>query len=289
MSTLTITEPGIVPVMPEETYHSDPVPGGSLSSSGAKTLLRSPAHYQWERKHRTAKTTYDVGHAAHAKILGVGSPVVAYPDEHLTPSGNASTKGASVLWAEDQRKAGLIPVTPNQIAAVDEMAEAVLDHTLARRLLERPGVAEASLFGPDPETGVWLRARPDFLPDRTEDRTLIGDLKTAVSADPRTFQRSVAEYGYSIQSEFYQELVRQVRGDDDTAFLFIVVEKAAPHFVSVNAIDEEFAEIGRRQARRAIDLFHQCRESGQWPGYPEVIHYIEPPRWFAIQSEQEDA
>lgn len=285
--TALITEPGVVANMDDRTYHADPVEGGSLSSSGAKTLLRSPAHYLWERRHRVDKTTYDVGHAAHAKILGVGSSVIEYPAEHLTPSGNVSTKGATVLWALDQRNAGLIPVTPDQIAAVNAMAEAVLANPDARAVFERPGIPEASAFSPDPETGVWMRARPDFLPDRTEHRTIIGDLKTAVSADPRSFDRTAADYGYDIQSVWYPEVVRNARGDDDIAFVFVVVEKTEPYLVSVCELVEDFPLVGHSKMRRALEQFKECRETGEWPGYPRGVHGVSPPRWHVINEEIE--
>lgn len=282
--TLTITEPGLYDI-PELDYHADKnVPGGSFSSSGAKTILKSPALYKWEREHRVDKTTYDVGHAAHTKILGVGSTVIEYPADHLTPSGNISSKAATVAWATQQRDAGLTPVTPAQIADVDAMAEAVLAHPIARTLLEKPGVSEQSLFAPDPETGVWLRARIDRLPDRDSGQSLALDLKTSNSANPRDFQRSAAEYGYDIQSEWYQHTLNLTRGDTDTAFLFIVVEKTAPHLVSVIELDAEFAAIGRSRMRRAIDLFKACRDNNDWPGYEPIVHLIDSPRWLAYEE-----
>ena len=73
---MTITKAGIVDGMTDAEYHGDPVAAGSISSSGARTLLKSPALYQWERAHRVEKTTYDVGHAVHAAVLGVGADVV---------------------------------------------------------------------------------------------------------------------------------------------------------------------------------------------------------------------
>lgn len=279
-----ITEPCVIDGMSDAEYHADPVEAGSLSSSGARTILKSPALFDWEREHRVEKTTYDVGHAAHAKVLGVGSPVIAYPDEHLTPSGNASTKVATLAWAKDQRAAGLVPVTPDQMVDVDAMAEAILDHTLARSLIEAPGASEQSMFAPDPETGVWLRARIDRLPDQDGSQTLALDLKTSTSADPREFQRSAAEYGYDVQSEWYQHVLRLTRGDVDTAFLFVVVEKAAPYLVSVIELDAEFAAIGRARMRRAIDTFKTCRDADDWPGYEEIVHLVDPPRWLAYEE-----
>ena len=281
---MSITEAGVVDGMTDAEYHADPVEGGSFSSTGAKTILKSPALFQYRLTHRVEKAAYDLGHAAHSKILGVGLDVVAYPDEHLTPSGNVSTKAATVAWAAEQRAFGLAPVTPEQLADVEAMAEAVLAHPVARALLEKPGAPEQSVFAQDPQTGVFLRTRIDRLPERDGNLTVLVDVKTAQSADPDEFRSSAASYGYDVQSEMYQHAVRLARGDEYTAFRFVVVEKSAPFLVSVVELDAEFAAIGRSRMRRAIDTYHDCVTSGRWPGYEAVVHYIDAPRWLAYDE-----
>lgn len=281
---MTITSPSLVPDMPDAVYHADPVEAGSLSSSGAKTILRSPAQYQWEREHRVEKFAYDVGHAVHARVLGVGMPVVEIPDAVLAANGATSTKAAKDFIAE-ARAAGKVPLKAAEIAPINAMAEKVLNHELARPLLERPGISEASLFAPDPTSGVWLRARPDRLPDATDRRTIIVDLKTARSAYPPDFQRTAAEFGYDIQDAWYRHVLSLVRGDEDPAFVFVVVEVEPPHLVSVIEMDAEYKAVGEHRMRRAIETYRTCREANTWPGYAPVVHTIEPPRWLAYAEE----
>jgi hypothetical protein len=48
------------------------------------------------------------------------------------------------------------------------------------------GESEVTLAWQDKETGVWLRARPDFLPQK---RLIVPDLKTAADGAPKGFQR----------------------------------------------------------------------------------------------------
>lgn len=281
-----ITTPCVVDGMSDQTYHADPVAGGSLSSTGARTLLSSPARYIWEQKHPVVKDAYDVGHVTHSKILGTGMQPVVIPESVLASNGAASTTEAKKFIA-DARAAGLVPLKADIIADIDEMAEAVLAHTAARALLEMTGKSEQSLFAPDPDTGVWLRARIDRLPDPGPGRTLAADVKTAVSADPRRFRNSAADYGYDVQSEWYQHTLRLARGDQDTAFLFIVVEKTRPYLVSVIELVGDFLTTGHDRMRRAITTYARCRETGEWPGYPG-ISYAEPPRWHVTQNEQEE-
>lgn len=278
-----INTTGVIDGMSDAEYHADPVEGGSLSSSGAKDILRSPALYQWNRTHRVEKDTYDVGHAVHAKVLGVGLPAVEIPADILASNGATSTKAAKE-FIDDARAAGLVPLKADVIREIEAMAESVLTHAVARPLLEKPGKSEQSLFAPDPTTGVWLRARLDRLPDVDRGQTVAVDLKTAVSADPSEFRNSAASYGYDIQSEFYQHALGLARGDDDIAFRFVVVEKSAPYLVSVVELDAEYAVVGRARMRRAINTYAACTDDGEWPGYAPVVHYVDPPRWLAYEE-----
>lgn len=279
----TITEAGVYDGIPDSEYHADPIPAGSLSSTGAKALLRSPAHYRWQIDNPVRKAAYDVGTAVHTLVLGVGASLVAIPDDICASNGAATTKEAKEFVAAS-RAAGLVPLKADVVTECNAMAEAVLAHPLAREMFERPGKAEQSVFAPDPETGVWLRARIDYLTDAGDCETIAADLKTAASADPRDFMRSAAEYGYDLQSEWYQRTLTLARGDIDTAFRFIVVEKSPPYLVSVVELDAEFAAIGRARMRRAIDTYRTCRDTDNWPGYDEITHLVGPPAWLAYEE-----
>ena len=90
------TYQGIVHNVPEADYHSHP----ALSSTQARQILDSPAKYDYAKTHpQPHKDAFDLGTAVHTKVLGTGYTVATYPPEHLTPSGAASTKAATVAWA----------------------------------------------------------------------------------------------------------------------------------------------------------------------------------------------
>ena len=270
-------ETGIHYDIPDVEYHA--LPG--LSSTGVKAMLDSPARYQHMRTHRVEKTAFDVGHAAHAKILGVGLGIAEYPAEHLTPSGNVSTKAATIAWAAEQRENGLVPVAPDQVRAVNAMAESVLAHPSARPLFEH-GAPEVSLLWDDPETGVRCRGRIDYL----HDRPLAVDLKTGRSADPRRFDRTAVDYGYGEQAVHYLDGLRATRGDE-ARFVHVLVENAAPHLVSVVELDDLFRFVAAARVRRAIDLYAACVAADEWPGYPADITPVSPPPWYGDDNEEE--
>lgn len=267
----------IIKDMPERDYHAHP----ALSSTQARQLLESPAKYKWRLDHpMEARAAFDVGTAAHTKILGVGAGIIAYPDEHLTASGAVSTKAATVLWAEEQRAAGLTPVSPDQVEAVDAMAEAVLANRTARALLEQAGTPESSVFATDPDTGVEVRARFDFLPDAGASRRVCVDLKTTASAaSPGVFAKSIATYGYDVQRAHYLDTLRLATGDGDAEMVFIVVEKSGPYLVATHQLDQEFADMGHTKAAAARLTLKRCRDSNEWPGYPDQITLARAPMY----------
>lgn len=259
---------GIVYDLPEAEYHARP----ELSSTGARKLLESPAKFRYAQDHPEApKLVFDAGSAAHTKILGVGDSVIAYPEEHLTPSGNVSTKAATVEWAAEQRAVGLIPVSPDAIAAVDGMAESALAHPEARRILETATGREVSLFATDPKTGVELRARFDIYGDNE-----CGDLKSALDASPHGFMKAVWNHRYDIQEEHYLK-VRELITGDRPRFRFIAVEKNPPYLVGVYALDDQWQEIGDVWATAARKLFRACTDADLWPGYASEVHNLSAP------------
>ena len=276
--TKTFYATGVHLDIPEEEYHA--LPG--LSSTGIKKMLDAPAVFeQYLREGEKPRTVFDVGSAAHAKILGVGAGVIAYPPEHLTPSGNVSTKKATEECAAEQRAAGLTPVSPDQIARVDAMAEAVLRHPDAGPLLEH-GQPEVSLLWDDPETGARLRGRIDYV--RTD--TLLVDLKTAEGPRPATWGGVSAKLRYPEQSVHYCEGWRVLTGAVPR-FVQVVVDKVAPHLVFVAEFDEPTRDKAAENVRHAIDQYAKAQAAGDWPGLPTGIHRISAPRWY-LNDENED-
>ncbi len=283
---LAITEAGVYRDVADEEYHSDPVPGGSLSSTGARQILSSPAWFRYRQANREHSKPFDVGHAVHAKVLGVGTRVVTIPEELLDAQGGIRRKDCKA-WIEDARAQDLVPLKPGEWFPVERMAEAILGHPTAAALLERPGTPEASIFATDPVTDEWVRARPDFLPDPGRGRTVMVDLKTtAKSADPRRFARSVASYGYFQQDPWYCDALKLARGDD-AAMVFVVVEAHEPWLVSCCYLSSSAVEHGREKNRAALDRWHWCRSTGLWPGYGDAIHQIDLPA-YAMADEELD-
>ena len=266
-----IETPGLYPDIPEHTYHADsdlhPTLGRSLSASGAKTLLVSPARFAYERDHpRQPTDARDIGTLAHTELLGTGQqPWIIDADDWRSAKVRAERDAA--------RSYGLLPVLEKDWAAVQAMVNAVRSHPLAGRIFAAEAVAESSAYWIDDATGVTLRARIDWLTEHA-----IVDLKTTVDGSPVGFSRQCDRYSYHLSAAHYVNAVQATTGKT-LPFLLVAVEKDAPHFVSVHQFDGDYLDIGDAEMRRAIDLYAECESSGVWPAYGDDIHTISPPRW----------
>jgi hypothetical protein len=263
-----MTYTGIVHGLPDTAYHA----AAGLSSTGAKKLLKSPAHFAWSLSHpQEPKAEFDVGTATHSRVLGVGSQVEVYPDDVLAKNGSTNTNAARE-FEEACRAEGKIPLKKVQYNVVRLMSESVLAHPIARALLEqKAGRPEVSVFARDTEFEIDVRCRFDFLGD------IAVDLKTTSGeASPEGFARSVASFGYDVQQAHYRHTHELVTGEAPR-FIFVAVEAAAPYLTSVNVLDEDFSRIGIAKARRARELYAEGVHSGTWPGYSQEIGICRPP------------
>lgn len=276
-SSWAVTAPCLLDGVPDAIYHGNKqCPSEALSNSAMKDLVppSTPAHFRWNRDHaHEANRAFDVGRAAHTRVLGVGEEMVACPEELLASNGAMTTK-ASKEWALVQRAEGRVPLTPSDFQMVVDLTNALAEHPLVE-VLTRPGTRpEVSAYAVDPETGVWLRGRFDLAVDGS-----LWDFKTAQIAERSAFERNAWKYGYHRQAAMYSWLHELVTGETPPPMRFIVSEKTPPYLVAVFEPDPGLLELARLQIRAAIDLYASCVASGVWPGYPQDVQTLYAPRW----------
>jgi hypothetical protein len=251
--------PGFVHDLDEATYHAD---RNSLSVSGAKLLMRSPALFRHQQDHPVHKDVFDFGSAAHALVLGVGPKLVVHEYDVEKVKSPKSTNAWKAEQAE-ARETGDILLLPDEHAVVIAMADQLSSHTLAMRLLS-DGEPEVSAYALDEETGVMRRGRFDWL-----GAAVLTDYKTCVSANPRDLAGRygvVRKWGYDAQAAWYTDLARDL-GHPAAAFAFIFQEKTEPYQVTVAYVDDADLYDARQHNRAALERFRDCTESGLWPAY----------------------
>ena len=276
-----IDEPGVYE-MPDEAYFADPVMGGSLTSTGARKLLppSCPALFRhYVDQGQPPRRAFDVGHAAHTEVLGVGAPVVVIDADDYRAKAARTAR-------DEAHAAGHTPVLAHEWAQVQAMAAELRAHPLARKLLQPgDGVAEQTLVWVDDDTGVWCRARLDWQTHLAGGRLAVVDYKTCVSAEPGSISRSVDNYGYYQQDDFYRSGAITLGLDDDPAFLFVFQEKTAPYLVTVAWLRDEDREWGRLRNRKALHVYRDCKASGRWPGYADDVVPVSLPAYATARHE----
>jgi hypothetical protein len=265
--------PGLYPDLPIDAYHADIVPGGSLSSSGARKLMdpSCPAIYRYEQDNpQPAKKIFDIGHAAHRLVLDDGPELVVVD----RPRWDTNEVKAEIRAI---RAAGNIPLKPAELAQVKAMADVIRRHPKAGPLLEPgSGEAEQSLFWTDLGSGINRRSRLDWF--RYDGR--IVDYKTCTKTDFFSLSKHVHEYGYHQQDDWYTDSVEALgMGPKDTEFNLVFQMKTPPYVVTVVRLDLEARRIGRLLNQTALHLYATCMESGHWPGHSEEVELLSLPSY----------
>lgn len=267
----TITGPGLVYDLDEDIYHAGIVAGeASLSHSGMKTLLaKTAARFRFEtdnRDHSDVRPEFELGSAVHTLVLGAGPDLLNMEvTDWKSPKVRAEAAAA--------RREGLIPLRSQDYRKAHAMAAAVAKHRRAYELL-RDGEPEVSAFARDPESGVMLRARIDWL--RSDG--LLVDFKTASDANPANFGRRAMDFGYYVQDAVYRHVL-SLCGIEPAGFEFVLVESEPPYEVSVCHLGPASVELGWKHAQHAMAIYAECVATGIWPSHPDESVEVDVPGW----------
>lgn len=265
-----------------DTYHQDRT---SLSSTGARQILKeSPARFRYDLDNAPApKKAFDLGTAVHTLVLGDGPKLTVVPGARWdTNDAKARLKAA--------RAEGAVPLKEHEHAQVQAMADAVRRHPYAVRMFNpERGKPEQSLFWTDKATGVRCRARFDWLPDTDGGQLLVPDLKTAVSAAPKAFNKSVQDFRYDQQADFYTSAAEQLEIAAEAVMAFVIVEKTPPYLVNVIELSTGWLAMAAERNHRAREIYRECTRTGVWPGFPGGVAMVDPPTWLETEHQREMA
>lgn len=297
-------------------YHGQLIcPGPSISSGGLRKIVNeSPWHFWASSELNPGRYPDDkeesaaliLGKAAHCLILGdevFESSFIYVPGD--APPRPTSTQIAAFKrdgkWSEaavsraefwedfDARAAGRSMLTDTQVQKVIYMAENLRKNTLATEVLTG-GLTEISMIWRDEATGVWLKSRPDVIPDAAAD---FGDLKTyapRTKSIKRAIHQAITDNGYVLQMSLAQMGSEAVFGQAATECVLVMAQSTEPYTVSVVRLDEDTLYWGRCLIRQGIDTFAECMKSGHWPQPVEgVMDYAYPDSFLARLSEMQAA
>lgn len=280
---MKICAPGIYDLTIEE-YLGDCCDGPSISSSGLRTLLlECPAKY-WatsplnpNRFPETTTKALDIGRAAHA--LALGEP--EFNKYFIVSPYDDFRKTEAREWRDAQTRTIL---KAHEFEEVQAVAAVQRRSAQCMRAFEYGG-AEKSLIRRDAETGVWVKARPDWTPDKPAER-FICEYKTALSIEPRKWASAAFGYGYHMQAAMQIDAVRELMGCNPIGVAHVVQEKDPPYLAELRMFPPEAIEWGRKQYRRALRIFAECLSKNHWPSYTNEPQFVQVPYWVAKEMEE---
>lgn len=280
----TITVPGVYRGIPLEDYHGkrDLLDGPSVSKSILKHLVPafggSPkafwGRWKYNPNHIEQETTkaLDFGKAAHCLLLGdevfedkfVVRPAHR-PDDMALPekerrlwNANANDCKAFLKDAEDRK---LTVITPDQYGRIQRIHADASEYPLVKAGVLN-GKIERSMFWKDPQTGIWLKARPDAVPVADG---LYADLKTASSFSEDFLERQVGDAFYFVQAAITRMVCHGLQMPFDTFALVYVLNDDVPDTAHVE-IDSFDIDRGERLVKWCLRTIRHCLDTGEWPG-----------------------
>jgi hypothetical protein len=262
---------GFIYDMPDEVYHADPVPEGSLSSTFARLLTEHvPAKAKARRDNRKPTKSMNLG-----KALGAGPELIVWEHDGRTKDGKAE-RASRAFDIESERAVAVNAAERKQIL---DMADALLTDQKTRAIIDT-AQAEVSAFWQ--EGDIWCRARYDILGD-----SAAYDYKTTIDCTRRGFSKAMGKYGYHQQADFYlRGLAALGHKAATTPLRFICQETEAPYLVQIHTPDDEAMWLAKELNDTAIALFREAQDTGIWRGFPTLEAEPTPlPAWYLFEHE----
>lgn len=270
MSIQTLFEEGLHTGLTNAEYQKAP----GLSFSGLKEFAETPAHYQaYLRRPAEAETASQrLGTLVHLRTLEPHE----YDARVAIVDGNRNSNAVKEQ-VQAAQAAGKYVCKSDEHDLACRMADAVHAHARMREVFSVPGgVAESSIFWTEPETGIALKCRPDYLLQR---ESIIVDLKYYSDLNPRDLERQIFRMKYHWQAAHYLSGLASLVGRPCNQFLHCFVMDRDPFLCKVVVLGDPALDKAMHDIHPLIEQFAECKRTGIWPGYPEEVEPILLPDW----------
>lgn len=275
-----ISAPGIYTGVPMATYHGRLCVGDTASKSILWPIIEQSAahayltHYSNEdREDQTTKPML-FGRASHHLILGEANfnrefimQPSTYPEGAAYPSmiGAEKTWSNNAKWCKawhaDQVIHGLTVLTGADLDNIRGVAGGLYAHPMVRAGILN-GHIETTLIAYDDDNGIWLKIRPDGMPNDSGD---VADLKVVADITDEGIERSIGETGIALQGGMIRRVMRLL-GHEMTSFSLVFAESKAPYCVRVKTLIDGDLDLGEQLLDTALPIYARCLARNVWPG-----------------------
>lgn len=237
-----------------EDYHSSE----GYSNSFLTAVLRSPAHAMSRGKWKSTRNM-EIGSAFHSSTL---EPDL-YKRDYRIVECDARTSSLYKQACKDHPSAQVLTIGEHE--TVQGMTAGVYRNAKLKEIIELPGSPEVAFFAVDPDTGLPIKCKFDWLTDCA----ISLDLKKTQDARAFAFSKSIYTYMYMMQDAFYRHVYKCATGEDLKEFYFGAVEEQRPHASNRWRLGPESRKKGDALFREALITLAVCLDRGEFPAYPD--------------------
>jgi len=252
--------------------------GAYLTSTALKAALKSPAHYRLHMQGKTPdNAAFAFGRAAHSRVLEPWD----YPKRYaVAPKVDRRTKDGKSKWAAFvEASAGKEVLKHEDGNTIEAMAKSISNNPDSSRWINPDSDDNFT-----EQSGIVMDERYGLLACRPDLRVVgdyIVDLKTCArgGASPSNWEKSVVNFSYDLSAAWYVDLARRI-DSHDYRFIWVVVEKEAPHAVACYEASYEQLEEGRELYGIALEVISACSARATYPAsYFRGTMSMQNPTW----------
>jgi hypothetical protein len=264
-----------------EDYHASE----GYSATSIKQAKKSLKHFDSHLKGKLPKSESPALSFGNAFELALLSPneylqrVAVFPDKEFVenaliekpdlkvPRNSAYYKKASEEWIHSNRGKYVInDAGEDSFETIEEMLSSCYQDKYIQGLIKNTEY-QLSLYWTDPETGLQLKTRPDFVKRK---KNIIVNLKTTTDGSPEGFMRDMVKWDYPLQAiiETTGCLATGLMDKVDNYF-WLVVEKVAPFNATIYEFSPEDMSSLRMTLEYNLSKIKKAQDANLWPGYSQ--------------------
>jgi hypothetical protein len=255
-----------------EEYHANE----AIGSGDVRAFLRSPRLYADMRAgigKKEKSVALSFGTLAHLNFLEpdrFDTSVVTKPDGHdgRTKEGKAwmeANANKLIMSKEDETTLGYL---------TQRWPTAIM------KILRDPARKTEVTYRTELD-GIVCQCRADLQIPKNDGGLIVYDLKTCQDVDDAA--KSVWQYGYHIQAEWYKRVIHAETGHwPELVFLFC--ETASPYRWRIITLDDTLKVDADAKIDKALAGIAACRLSGDWSDHSPLTQIVTAPKWATVSE-----
>jgi hypothetical protein len=188
-------------------------------------------------------------------------------------------------FKKETEEEGKIPILLKEAELARDMFVALTQNKIAASMLTG-GIEECSFFAKCDQTGLMLKARPDYIVDLEGIGKVIVDYKTTgISLDLEEQSKHTYNLKRHIQAAHHKYVVEKAASCEVSEVCYVVQQTVYPYPVRAFLMPKKHVEIGRDESVEKLQAIADCMAKNSWPYYPEELTPYEAPAWFNYKYE----